>query len=145
MSKKVGGIMDRSDKIVRFSISLEQSMFDYIENDALRAGYASRSEFIRDLIRQKMVEEKWKDERECLGVLTILYDHHHNELSDKMVEIQHGHLLNVSCSLHMHVTHHDCLEVIVIKGSPQEIEKIAAQISGLKGVKHAQLSKTAIV
>lgn len=138
--------MQKSEsKIVRFSVSLEQSLFDYIENDVLRHGYASRSEFIRDLIRQKMVEEKWENESECLGVLTILYDHHYNELSEKMVEIQHGHLLNVSCTLHMHVTHHDCLEVIVIKGSPSEIEKIASQISGLKGVKHAQLSKTAIV
>lgn len=137
--------MNKEDKIVRFSVSLEQSLFDYVENDVLGKGYASRSEFIRDLIRQKMVDEKWEKESECLGVLTILYDHHHNELSDKMVEIQHGHLLNVSCSLHMHVTHHDCLEVIVIKGSPKEIEKISAQISGLKGVKHAQLAKTAIV
>jgi CopG family transcriptional regulator, nickel-responsive regulator len=137
--------LEKDDKIVRFSISLEQSMFDYIENDVLKTGYASRSEFIRDLIRQKMVEKKWENETECLGVLTILYDHHYNELSDKMVEIQHGHLLNVSCSLHMHVTHHDCLEVIVIKGSPTEIEKIASQISGLKGVKHAQLAKTALV
>ncbi len=137
--------MEKDDKIVRFSVSLEQSMFDYIENDVLKTGYASRSEFIRDLIRQKMVEKKWENETECLGVLTILYDHHYNELSDKMVEIQHGHLLNVACTLHMHVTHHDCLEVIVIKGSPAEIERIASQISGLKGVKHAQLSKTALV
>ncbi len=137
--------MEKNDKIVRFSVSLEQTLFDYIENDVLKNGYASRSEFIRDLIRQKKIEKKWENETECLGVLTILYDHHHNELADKMVEIQHGHLLNVSCTLHMHVTHHDCLEVIVIKGSPREIEKIAAQISGLKGVKHAQLAKTAII
>jgi len=135
----------KEDRIVRFSVSLEQSLFDYIENDVLKTGYTSRSEFIRDLIRQKMVDRKWENESECLGVLTILYDHHYNELSDKMVEIQHGHLLNVTCTLHIHVTHRDCLEVIVIKGSPAQIERIAAQISGLKGVKHAQLSKTAVV
>lgn len=138
-------IEKKEDKIVRFSMSLEQSLFDYLEQDVVSQGYASRSEFIRDLIRQRMVDEKWEESDDCIGVLSIIYDHHHNELSDKMVEIQHGHLLNVSCSLHMHVTHHDCLEVIVIKGKPSEIEKIAAEISGLKGVKNAQLSKTAVV
>ncbi len=138
-------IEKKEDKIVRFSMYLEQSLFDYLEQDVVSQGYASRSEFIRDLIRQRMVDEKWEESDDCIGVLSIIYDHHHNELSDKMVEIQHGHLLNVSCSLHMHVTHHDCLEVIVIKGKPSEIEKIAAEISGLKGVKNAQLSKTAVV
>ncbi len=138
-------IEKKEDKIVRFSMSLEQSLFDYLEKDVLSQGYASRSEFIRDLIRQRMVDEKWEESEDCIGVLSIIYDHHHNELSDKMVEIQHGHLLNVSCSLHMHVTHQDCLEVIVIKGRPSEIEKIASEISGLKGVKNAQLSKTAVV
>ena len=138
-------IEKKEDKIVRFSMSLEQSLFDYLEQDVVSQGYASRSEFIRDLIRQRMVDEKWEESEDCIGVLSIIYDHHHNELSDKMVEIQHGHLLNVSCSLHMHVTHHDCLEVIVIKGRPSEIEKIASEISGLKGVKNAQLSKTAVV
>lgn len=137
--------MQKSDKIVRFSVSLEQSLFNYLDNDLSKKGYASRSEFIRDLIRQRMVEDSWSEEGECLGVLTVLYDHHYSELSDKMVEIGHGNLLNISCSLHMHITHHDCLEVIVIKGSPKEIEKISSLIAGLKGVKHTQLSKTAII
>ena len=137
--------MKNNEKLARFSVSLEQPLLEYIDGHVENNSYPSRSEFIRDMIRQKMVDDKWENEEDSIGVLSILYDHHHNDLSDKMNEIQHSKLSNVTCSLHMHVTHHDCLEVIIIKGSPQEIERIAAEISSLKGVKHANLAKTAIV
>lgn len=137
--------MKEDEKIKRVSLSLEEQLLEYIDGQVEKNSYPSRSEYIRDLVRQQMVEEKWDGGEDSIGVLSILYDHHHNDLSDKMNEIQHNKLSNVNCSLHMHVTHHDCLEVIIIKGSPIEIERIASEISSLKGVKHANLSKTAIV
>ena len=100
--------MKNDEKIVRFSVSLEQSLLDYVDGHVEDNSYPSRSEFIRDMLRQKIVEDKWENEDDCIGVLSILYDHHHNDLSDKMNEIQHNKLSNVTCSLHMHVTHHDC-------------------------------------
>lgn len=140
-----GSIMKKEDKVTRISLSLDEPLLEYIDGQVENSLYPSRSEFIRDLVRQKMVTDKWDSEEDSIGVLSILYDHHHNDLSDKMNEIQHNKLSNVNCSLHMHVTHHDCLEVIIIKGKPSEIERIASEISSLKGVKHANLSKTAVV
>lgn len=135
--------MQKKEKIVRFTVSLEESLLNFIDTHLIQNGYVSRSELIRDLIRQKIVEKRWKEGESAIGVLSIIYDHHQKELSDKMVSLQHDKLLNIICNLHIHLNHHDCLEVIIIKGKQEEIEKISIEISGLKGVKYAHLSKMA--
>ena len=105
-------------------------------------GYASRSELIRDLIRERLVEDTWaQDTEEVYGVLTISYDHHQRELTERLVEIQHSRYANVLCSTHVHMDHHNCLETIVIKGRPSEIERISLRIAGLKGVKFSRLTR----
>jgi len=105
----------------------------------------SRSEFIRDLIREKIVSEKWADSNEqVFGVISIIYNHHRSDLSEKMIHIQHNNLVNVLCNLHMHVNQEDCLEVIVLKGSAKEIQKINLEISGIKGIKFSELTKIAL-
>jgi len=131
------------DKVVRFSISLEESLLNFVDDRMIPYGYASRSEFLRDLIREKMVEESWESGEDAVGVLSIIYDHHQRELSQKMTSLQHSKLVNIICNLHVHLTHHDCLEVIIIKGKKEEIERISTQIGGLKGVKYSSLSKIA--
>ncbi len=130
-------------KITRFSVSLPQDLYDELENRVIKKGYASRSELVRDMIREKLVDEKWADSKgDVVGVLTIIYDHHQRELNQKMIDIQHGSYINVLCSTHIHINHHNCLETIMIKGGPDKIEEIAFEIGGLKGVKYAKLTKT---
>lgn len=129
------------DALTRFSISLPTSLLVSLDGEMIAKGYSSRSEFVRDLIRDRLAQKTWDaGEDEVFGVLTILYDHHHRGLAEKIMEAQHSRLVNVMCTTHVHVTHHDCLEAIILRGSPAEIERMALTIGGLKGVRSARLS-----
>lgn len=131
---------------VRFSVSLPKQLLDEIDQRVLGKGYSSRSEFVRDLIREQLVHEKWQDENEdVFGVLTISYDHHQRELVEKIVDAQHSHFVNTVCSTHVHVDHDNCLEVIIIRGKPPEIERMGIKIAGIRGVKYAKLTRTSVV
>ncbi|NPA16471.1 nickel-responsive transcriptional regulator NikR [Persephonella sp.] len=134
------------EKMVRLSVTIPEVLLDFLDEKVIKKGYSSRSEFIRDLIRETVIEDKWKSsEGEVVGVLTVIYDHHQRELTQKMIDIQHSRYINIMCTTHVHLDHHNCLETIIIKGSPSEIENIAVKIAGLKGVKFAKLTRTAKV
>jgi len=133
------------EKLTRFSITIPEELLEYLDSKVVNKGYSSRSEFIRDMIREKIIEDKWSGEEEVIGVLTVIYDHHHRELTQKMIDIQHSRYINVMCTTHVHLDHHNCLETIIIRGKPSEIENISIKISGLKGVKFAKLTKTSKV
>lgn len=136
----------RNEETIRFTVSLPAYLLEELDRRMVAQGYASRSELVRDLIRERMVEEAWADEdAEVYGVLTISYDHHQRELSDRLVDIQHSRYANVLCATHVHLDHHNCLETIVIKGRPAEIERIALAIGGLKGVVFSKLTRTAVI
>lgn len=128
---------------IRFTVSLEKLLLEELDAKVTTQGYASRSEFIRDLIREKMVDEQWQtDSEEAAGVLTIIYDHHHKGLTEKLIEIQHDSNIHILCNTHVHLDHHNCLETIIIKGQASVINAIALKIGGLKGVKFSKLTKT---
>lgn len=134
------------DEINRFSVSLPESLLQALDRGIIEKGYASRSEFIRDLIREKMVEEKWEQgATSVVGVLTLIYDHHQGDLLNRMVEIQHNHHIHILCNTHVHVDHHNCIETIIIRGKAREIEKIAIEIGGLRGVNFARLTRAALL
>jgi CopG family nickel-responsive transcriptional regulator len=131
-----------AEETVRFTVSLPASLLDEMDARMVSRGYASRSELVRDLIRDRLGEERWATgEEEVNGVLTILYDHHRRGLTGRIVDAQHSHLVNVLCSTHVHVSHHLCLEAIILKGRPAEIQRMALKIGGLKGVQSARLSR----
>jgi CopG family nickel-responsive transcriptional regulator len=138
--------MAKNDDVVRFSVSLPESLRREIDKRMVGEGYASRSEFVRDLIRERLVQDKWQDETsDVVGVLTISYDHHQRELTEKVIDIQHGHYVNVLCATHVHLDHDNCLEVIILKGTPPEIEKMSIKIAGLRGVKYSKLTRASAV
>ena len=114
--------------------------------DALvaRRGLAkNRSEVIRDLVREALVEEECGiPGREVMGTLTIVYNHHSNDLQQKLHHIQHEFLENIVSSMHVHVDEHNCLEVIVLKGESSLVQDIANMILGTKGVKNGKLVTT---
>ncbi|WP_457622260.1 nickel-responsive transcriptional regulator NikR [Persephonella sp.] len=135
-----------SERTIRFSVSLPENLLKELDNRVIKKGYSSRSELIRDLIRELIIEEKWDYEaEEVFGVLTIIYDHHQRDLTRKMIDIQHSKYVNILCSTHVHLDHHNCLETIIIKGKPSEIEKLSIEIGGLKGVKFSKLTKSSKV
>jgi CopG family nickel-responsive transcriptional regulator len=138
--------MVENDDTVRFSVSLSETLRKELDARIVGGGYSSRSEFVRDLIRERLVQDKWRDKTaEVIGVLTISYDHHQREITERVVEAQHSHYVNVLCSTHVHLDHNNCLEVIILKGTPPEIEKMSLQIGGLRGVKFAKLTRASTV
>ncbi len=129
--------------IKRFGISLDSSLLKSFDGLIVKKGYLNRSEAIRDLIRDSLVKEEWKyGDKETVGAITIVYSHDTRELTDNLIEIQHQHHVSVISSMHVHLDHHNCLEVIVVKGKGTVIKRIADKLIGTKGVKHGKLTLT---
>ena len=130
-------------ELTRFGISMDQRLLDQFDELIARKGYANRSEAIRDLIRNALVEDQWsKGDEETVGTVTLVYDHHTRDLADKLTEEQHDHHDLIISALHAHLDHHNCLEVIVVKGRAAEVRHMADTLIGTKGVKHGKLVTT---
>jgi CopG family nickel-responsive transcriptional regulator len=128
-------------ELVRLSISLERPLLKQLEALVKRSRYANRSEFIRDLIRQRLVEQQWSDKREdVVGTITMVYDHHARQLTDKLLDIQHDYHDNILASTHVHLSHDLCAEMIMIRGSATRIRQITDRLRQQRGVLHAELA-----
>lgn len=133
------------EELARFGISIPRELLKAFDEYIERKHYANRSEAIRDLIRQKLVEEEWRESKEeVAGVITYLYDHHKRELADKLLDIQHEYYDKIITSQHLHVDHERCLEIILVKGKANEIKELADKIQALKGVLHLNLALTTL-
>ncbi|SNR89196.1 nickel-responsive transcriptional regulator NikR [Desulfurobacterium atlanticum] len=130
--------------IVRFGISIDEKLLERFDEYIEKKGYVSRSEAVRDLIRNALIEESVGEDKEVFGTITIVFDHHQKELEDKLTDIEHDHMNNIVSSLHVHIDHHHCMETIVVKGKASEIRALADRIISQKGVKHGKLVVTGI-
>ncbi len=129
-------------KIVRFGVSIEEDLLDKYDS-IIDESYNNRSEAIRDLIRDRIVEEKKRSsEEEVIGSLTLLFNHHQRELTEKMLKIQHDYPHIFKSNLHMHVSHDFCLEVIIMQGEARLLREAGNRLIGLKGVHHGKLTLT---
>jgi CopG family nickel-responsive transcriptional regulator len=127
-------------EIVRFSVSLEGDLLEQFDRFCAEGRYATRSEAIRQLVREKLTSAAWSAEAaDVAASLTLVYDHHRANLTDQMIEIQHAHSERVVSSMHVHLTHDLCMEVIVLRGPAAALQDLAANLSGLKGIHQAQL------
>lgn len=127
-------------EIIRFSVSLEADLLDAFDRFCEEGQLATRSEAIRQLIREKLTASAWaNDAVDVAASLTLVYDHHRVRLTDKMIEIQHAHADCVVCATHVHLTHDLCMEMIALRGPAKELQHLAAELSGLKGIHQAQL------
>jgi CopG family nickel-responsive transcriptional regulator len=136
-------MISTTDETIRFSVSLPKPLLDELDRRVVGKGYASRSELVRDLIRERLVEEAWeRGDEEVAGVLTIVYDHHQRELTQHILDIQHRQYVHVVATTHVHIDHHNCLETIILRGLPAEIERLSQEIGGLRGVRFADLTRT---
>lgn len=130
--------------VTRFGISLDRMLLDRFDNLIEKKGYTNRSEAIRDLIRDSLVQEEWESSpnNETVGTITIVYSHDTRELADKLTDIQHHHYNLIISTMHVHLDEHNCLEVIAVKGKAKDIKVVADRLIGTKGVKHGKLTLT---
>ncbi len=129
------------DDVVRFGVSMDSRLLKQFDKYISQKGYANRSEAIRDLIRNNLVEEEWKvGKGETVGTITIIYNHHKRELTDTLTNIQHKHHASMISTMHVHLDSHNCLEVLVVKGKAREIKIVADRLIGTKGVIHGKLT-----
>ena len=128
--------------LARIGVSLEHALLRNFDRLISKKGYGNRSEAIRDLIRDHLITEEIDKNKVVVGTLTIIYDHHRPNLTEKLVEAQHGAGGKVLAATHVHLDHHNCLEVVIMKGRGGELKELANGILSLRGVKHGQLVVT---
>jgi CopG family nickel-responsive transcriptional regulator len=125
----------------RFSVSLEADLLEAFDVFVRDGSFATRSEAIRQLLRQTLTRDAFEgDERPVTATLTLVYDHHRPHLVEKLLELQHRHPGQVVATLHVHLDHDRCMEVIVLKGPGGELRNLAASLRGLKGVHSGELA-----
>src|SRR4029078_9054764 len=129
-------------KLIRFGVSLDHHLLDDFDLHIKKRKYTNRSEALRDLIRDNLVGQEWDENKETVGTITFVYDHHVPSLTDKLVAIQHRFHALVLSGMHVHLDHSHCLEVLVVKGKGSEIKKVSEPLIGVKGVKHGKLAMT---
>lgn len=129
--------------LVRFGVSIPDDLLEKFDHLISEKGYTNRSEAIRDLIRDRLVEDQWSESaHEVVGTVTVVYDHERSELAQKLTEIQHKkHNLIVS-SVHVHLDPHNCLEVLIVRGSSEEVRKTGEALISTRGVKHGKITMT---
>ncbi len=131
-------------ELVRFGVSMNKRLMATLDAIVKRRGYANRSEAIRDLVRAEQVRGAWESGKgPAVATLTIVYDHHVREVDERLTDLQHDHADLVHSSMHVHLSHRMCLEVIVMRGRPKRIQKLADRLTAARGVKHGQLVVTA--
>ncbi|UCH35156.1 MAG: nickel-responsive transcriptional regulator NikR [Armatimonadota bacterium] len=131
---------DSSETAERFGVSMSRRLLRAFDRVIREKGYRSRSEAIRDIVRNYLVGQEWVGGRSrVVGTVTIVYDHGTRELGDVLTHLQHEHQATVVCSTHVHLDQHNCLEVVVLKGRPRDVQAIADRLISTRGVKHGRL------
>jgi CopG family nickel-responsive transcriptional regulator len=131
----------RMKGIERIGISVEQKLLSDFDRLIAGQGYKSRSEAIRDLIRERISREKLGNPKaDAVAAVCLVYDHHSTKLMEKLTGLQHSNLLQTICTMHIHLDRHDCMELIVLKGQVGAIDDMAENMISQKGVKQGKVS-----
>jgi CopG family nickel-responsive transcriptional regulator len=123
--------------LIRFGVSMENDLLEPFDQFITKHGFHNRSEAIRDLIREKLSLEKGVKTGRVMGTITIIYNHHIRNLSEELTDIQHHYQPHILFSTHVHITHENCLEVIIVQGEERTLRELANRIGGQKGVSMA--------
>jgi CopG family nickel-responsive transcriptional regulator len=133
----------KKDTVTRFSVSLPPSLLDQLDQMTREKSYDNRSLAIADMIRDRLVEHRQKhSQEEIAGTITLVYDHHRQHVQETLTDIQHDHHEIILSSVHVHLDHHNCLEVLIVRGKAGVIRRIADELIAAKGVKHGKLTVT---
>ena len=129
--------------LVRFGVSMPDDLLEKFDVLISEMGYISRSEAIRDLIRNRLVEEQWSEtEHDAVGTVTVVYNHEQRGLGQKLTEIQHKKHDIIVSAIHVHLNHHNCLEVVIMRGRAKEIKRASELLISARGVKHGKITMT---
>ena len=127
----------------RSSISLPRGLLKDLDEMIRRKGVANRSLAIADMVRDSLVEHRQhSDDREIVGTITLVFDHHKRDLQSLMTDVQHDHHHVIIATMHVHLDHDNCLEMIAVRGKASMVRKIADALIALKGIKHGKLTVT---
>jgi CopG family nickel-responsive transcriptional regulator len=126
--------------LTRLSFTIDGALNERLERLMAASDHTNRSEFIRDLIRGRLVEEEWKEDEEAIGTITLVYNHETRHLSDKLTTYQHHHHDEILATTHVHLDRDTCAEMIMVRGRPRAIEHICEGLRRQKGVLHASVS-----
>lgn len=131
------------NQLIRFGVSIDEKLLSQYDALIEDKGYVNRSEAIRDLIRDRLVTQDINDpEAECIGTLTLVYSHDVRELSDKLNEIQHHNYRIIISATHIHLDEHNCLEVLILRGTTSQVQSIGDKLLSVKNVRHGKLTFT---
>jgi CopG family nickel-responsive transcriptional regulator len=133
----------KNETVTRFSVSLAPALLKQLDQMSSEKGYDNRSQAIADMIRDRLVEHRQKfGSEDIVGTVTLVYDHHKPHLQATLTDIQHDHHDVILSTVHVHLDHHNCLEVLLVRGKAAVIRKIADELISAKGVKHGKLTVT---
>ena len=127
-------------ELVRFGVSLERPLLERFDELIRERQYTNRSEAMRDMIRRELVQREWRAGRDVAGAITLIYDHHKRDVLSKVTDIQHGFQQVIISTQHIHLDHHNCLEIIAARGKAEEVQRLADALKSIKGVRHGTLS-----
>ncbi len=131
-------------KIKRFGVSLEDELLAGLDILVKKHKFPNRSQAIRFLVKNNLVEEAWQENKLVAGCIILIYDHHKRDLVNKLLDIQHDFSHLILASQHVHLGHHNCLETISLRGNAFELKKISDKLIAVKGIKHGKLVMTGI-
>lgn len=127
----------------RIGVAIDSGLLEKFDRLIKQRGYTNRSEAFRDMIRDELVEKSWESpESHVVGTVTLVYDHHVRRLSEKLTDIQHDYHHSILSTLHVHLDHDHCLEVLVVRGKAAAVRAVADALISAKGVKHGRLTIT---
>lgn len=133
------------DETERFSVSINRKLLKKFDESIKERKYKNRSKAIRDLIREFLIEREWEQAKgEVMGALTLLYDHEVGNIIQKLMAVQHEKYKNIISTMHIHIDEHNCMEIIAIRGLPEEVKEISDSLISCRGVKHGKLVMTSL-
>ena len=124
----------------RFTISIEQELLADFDTYMQQHQYKNRSEAIRDLIRERFVQNEWAADKDVMGVISLVYDHHKPQVQEKITALQHEYHHQIVSTTHVHMDHDNCLEVIIIRGKAEKVQALADNLLALRGVRYGKLA-----
>jgi CopG family nickel-responsive transcriptional regulator len=127
-------------ELIRLSVSIEKPLFEKLERLVAESQYTNRSEFIRDLVRDRLASDEWDSGAESLGTITLVYDHHARGLNARLTDLQHDFRGQVLATTHVHLDHHRCAEMVMVRGRAEDIKGLTDAMHRLKGVLLAKLA-----
>ncbi|MBN1185259.1 MAG: nickel-responsive transcriptional regulator NikR [Bacteroidales bacterium] len=126
--------------VTRFGVSLEKELLEALDQYVKENKFSNRSQAMRHLIKNNIVEKKWQCDNIVAGSITLVYDHHKRDLLNNLTEIQHDHHDVILSSQHIHLDHHNCMEIIAVKGKASVLTELSDKLIAVKGIQHGKLT-----